>query len=249
MGVKDALFGWLIKAISGRIRKLESDNKRLSSHNEKLTIEVEELTLDRGSWKSRHDAERKKSRDLKSTWERDELGPIRDEVRELKILVREMSEDRLPPPAEESDSPNSISEALSIADSECENILFFEDAKRSAKKCEYEDPERLINVFRIMDNEAEKWFELEEGTGSYEDALSKTGLDIADSDSDTAHQAYPRVFKTRNDQGKQVKREMLRHVKLGVSQNPKRTMRIHYEAVRANRKILIGYCGKHLPIR
>ena len=249
MGVKDALFGWLIKAISGRIRKLESDNKRLSSHNEKLTIEVEELTLDRGSWKSRHDAERKKSRDLKSTWERDELGPIRDEVRELKILVREMSEVRLPPPAEESDSPNSISEALSIADSECENILFFEDAKRSAKKCEYEDPERLINVLRIMDNEAEKWFELEEGTGSYEDVLRKRGLDIADSDSDTAHQAYPRVFKTRNGKGNQVKREMLRHVKLGVSQNPKRTMRIHYEAVRANRKILIGYCGKHLPIR
>ena len=210
MGVKDTLFGWLIKAISGRIRKLESDNKRLSSQNEKLTIEVEELTIDRGSWKSRHDAERKKSRDLKSTWEREELGPIRDEVRELKILVREMSEVRLPPPAEESGSPNSISEALSIADSECENILFFEDAKRSAKKCEYEDP---------------------------------------DSDSDAAHRAYPRVCKTRNNQGKQVKREMLRHVKLGVSQNPKRTMRIHYEAVRTNRKILIGYCGKHLPIR
>ena len=100
MGIKDTLFGWLIKAISGRIRKLESDNKRLSSHNEKLTIEVEELTIDRNSWKSRHDTERKKSRDLRSTWERNELGPIRDEVRELKILVREMSEVRLPPPAE-----------------------------------------------------------------------------------------------------------------------------------------------------
>ena len=168
---------------------------------------------------------------------------------ELKILVRKLSEVRLPPPAEESVGPNSISEALSIAESECGNILFFEDAKKSAKKCEYEDPGRLINVLRIMDNVAEKWFELEEGTGSYEDILKATGLDIADSDSDTAQRAYPRVFKTRNEQGKQVKREMLRHIKLGVSQNPKRTMRIHYEAVRKNRKILIGYCGKHLPTR
>ena len=249
MGVKDALFGWLIKAISSRIRKLESDNKRLSSHNEKLTIEVEELTIDRNSWRIRHDTERKKSRDLRSTWERDELGPIRDEVRKLKILVREKSEIRLPPPVEESDSPNSISAALSVAESECKNLLFFEDAKRSAKKCEYDNPERLINVLRTLDNEADKWFGLEEGTGSYEDVLRKRGLDVADSDSDTAHHAYPRLFKTRNEQGHLVKREMLRHVKLGVSQNPKRTMRIHYEAVRANHKVLIGYCGKHLPAR
>jgi len=249
MGVKDALFGWLIKAISGRIRKLESDNKLLSSHNEELTIEVEELTIDRNSWKSRHDTERKKSRDLRSTWERDELDPIKAEVRELKILSRERSEVMLPPPAEESDSPNSISAALSVAESECKNLLFFEDARRSAKKCEYDNPGRLINVLRIMDNEAEKWFGLEEGTGSYDDVLKKTGLDIAESDSYTARNAHPRMFKTRNEQGKQVKTEMLRHVKLGVSQNPKRTMRIHYEAVRANHKVLIGYCGKHLPAR
>ena len=246
MGVKDALFGWLIKAISGRIRQLESDNKLLSSHNEELTIEVEELTIDRNSWKSRHDTEKKKSRDLRSTWERDELDPIRVEVRELKILFREMSE-VIPPPAEESDSPNSISAALSVAESECKNLLFFEDAKRSAKKCEYDDPERLINVLRIMDNEAEKWFGLPEGTGSYDDVLSKRGLDIADSDSYTARNAYPREFKTMNEQGEQVKTEMLRHIKLGVSRNPKRTMRIHYKPVRAHHKILIGHCGKHLP--
>jgi hypothetical protein len=47
-------------------------------------------------------------------------------------------------------------------------------------------------------------------------------------------------------EGKPV--EMLRHLKFGVGDDLTKTIRVHFHWDAARRKIVIGYCGKHLPL-
>ena len=42
--------------------------------------------------------------------------------------------------------------------------------------------------------------------------------------------------------------EMFRHLKIGVSEDPRKTIRVHFHWDAARRKIVIGYCGEHLPV-
>ena len=46
--------------------------------------------------------------------------------------------------------------------------------------------------------------------------------------------------------GKQV--EMFRHLKIGVDDDPTRTIRVHFHWDGDRQKIVIGYCGEHLPV-
>ncbi len=41
---------------------------------------------------------------------------------------------------------------------------------------------------------------------------------------------------------------MLKHLKVGVADDPKSTIRVHFEVDQASRRVLIGHCGKHLPL-
>jgi len=52
-----------------------------------------------------------------------------------------------------------------------------------------------------------------------------------------------RVFEY---EGKQV--EMLRHLKIGVGDDVTKTIRVHFYWDAGREKIVIGYCGKHLPL-
>lgn len=42
--------------------------------------------------------------------------------------------------------------------------------------------------------------------------------------------------------------EMFRHLKIGKADNIALTLRVHFEWIAAEKKIVIGYCGEHLPI-
>lgn len=41
---------------------------------------------------------------------------------------------------------------------------------------------------------------------------------------------------------------MYRHLKIGVADNPEETIRVHFHWDHSRQKIIIGYCGKHLPV-
>ena len=41
--------------------------------------------------------------------------------------------------------------------------------------------------------------------------------------------------------------EMMKHLKYGVKNSPSETIRIHFEWDSEDKKIVIGYCGPHLP--
>lgn len=42
--------------------------------------------------------------------------------------------------------------------------------------------------------------------------------------------------------------EMFRHLKIGVADDPTRTVRVHFYWDGIHQKIVIGYCGEHLPV-
>ena len=52
--------------------------------------------------------------------------------------------------------------------------------------------------------------------------------------------------RTFNYDGTQV--EMFRHLKLGVADDPTRTIRVHFHWDGDHNRVVIGYCGEHLPV-
>lgn len=244
-----ALLDWLVLAVSKKVRKLRKENKVLRVENEEFSSQVVILTEAKDSWRSRHDAEKIASRELRTSWERSELEPLVEENKDLKAQNRELQILNRVASEEDDQAPSSVQEVVATAESEYGSLLFFDDARRSAKKCQYEDASRVLELFREMDEAARDWFAQDEGSGPYEKALREKGFDVAPSESRTAYQARPRIFSTRNGNGREVKETMLCHIKLGVSHDPRKTMRVHYKAVRDHKKVVIGYCGEHLPIR
>lgn len=244
-----ALLDWLVLAVSRKVRKLQRENKTLRSENEGLSSQVVTLTEAKDSWRSRHDAEKIASRDLRTNWQGSELTPLSEENRSLKAKIKELQTLSRAASEEDDHSPSSVRDAVAKAELECDSLHFFDDARRSAKKSQYKDASRVLELFRDMDEAAKDWFTREEGSGSYESVLREKRIDAAPSESRTAFQARPRIFSTKNGNGREVREKMLSHIKLGISHDPRKTMRIHYKAVRDHEKIVIGYCGEHLPVK
>ncbi|PMR73617.1 hypothetical protein C1H69_16755 [Billgrantia endophytica] len=74
-----------------------------------------------------------------------------------------------------------------------------------------------------------------------------TNNEFAARESDTVvnnkqYLAY-RVFDV---DGREV--EMLKHLKVGVADDPKSTIRVHFEVDQKSKRVIIGHCGTHLPL-
>lgn len=267
--LKFRLFGWLIFGTNRKVRELSkslksSEHERKESekkHHLKLLDKTEEINhllkensdlMDqRLRWRERHDELKKQRRTEMIEWKEIWVNPLNEEISDLKeeiaALRHHASQLMVLEIEEESQSPNNVVEALGRADSECQSLFFYTDAYKAAKDCIYEDFERVLNTLRTVDQCAEIWFGEDEGTGSFEDVLRSKSLDVAPSESRSAIQSHPRIFYHRLE-GDSRRKQMLNHIKLGVSRNPERTMRIHYSANRAKQIIEIGYCGEHLPL-
>lgn len=267
--LKFRLFGWLIFGTNRKVRELSkslksSEHERKESENKhylKILDKTEEINhllkensdlMDqRLRWRERHDELKKQRRTEMIEWKEIWVNPLNEEISDLKeeiaALRHHASQLMVLEIEEESQSPNNVVEALGRADSECQSLFFYTDAYKAAKDCIYEDFERVFNTLRTVDQCAEIWFGEDEGTGSFEDVLRSKSLDVAPSESRSAIQSHPRIFYHRLE-GDSRRKQMLNHIKLGVSRNPERTMRIHYSANRAKQIIEIGYCGEHLPL-
>ena len=267
--LKYRLFGWLIFGMSRKVRELskslklaeqkreESEKKRHLQFVEKneeinnLLQENSELMTQGLAWRERHDELKRQRRSEMNEWEKRLVKPLEKEISNLKEeiaahkhraaqLVALEIEDEL-------QTPKNVVEALGKADAECENLFIYTDAYRAAKDCIYDDSERVFNTLLTVDQCAEIWFNQPEGSGNFEDVLRSKSLHIAPSESKGAIQSHPRIFYHRI-KGDLRENQMLNHIKLGVSHNPERTMRIHYSPNRAKRMVEIGYCGGHLPL-
>jgi hypothetical protein len=56
----------------------------------------------------------------------------------------------------------------------------------------------------------------------------------------------PRFSRTFEYEGEQV--EMFRHLKIGVDDDATKTIRVHFHWDAERERIVIAYCGEHLPV-
>ena len=96
---------------------------------------------------------------------------------------------------------------------------------------------RLVTTYRDRlvdggDNEARQVF----GKNEYAAKESTTVMNSRDM----------RRQRTFEYDGRRV--EMFRHLKIGVADDPTRTIRTHFYWDGDRKKIVIGYCGEHLPV-
>ncbi|MDP6148627.1 MAG: hypothetical protein QF365_01480 [Candidatus Thalassarchaeaceae archaeon] len=269
--LKYRIFGWLIFGTNRANRALQKENKTLknkvsslekkihymnrdySIESNELKMEVVEAKISITMWRERHDELSRQRRGHKEEWEEEVLSPLvaeinllKEEITSLEDIIQKMT--GYEGEGKDESAIASVSDALELAEIECGNLVVFSDAKKSAKDCIYDDPDRVLDVLRTVDQCATEWFETPEGSGSLEERLRISGLNIAAGESKTALGAHPRVFNNQSSSDFRTE-QMLNHIRLGVSHNQERTMRIHYSASREIREVAIGYCGKHLPIR
>jgi hypothetical protein len=126
-----------------------------------------------------------------------------------------------------------------------DKCIVLESAKESARDVDrFEHGRRLLDMMRRLvteyrgklieggDNEARKVF----GNNEYAAKESETVM---------GNQAVRRL-RTFTYEGKQV--GMFRHLKIGIETNVSKTIRVHFHWDSEREKIVIGYCGEHLPV-
>ncbi len=119
-----------------------------------------------------------------------------------------------------------------------------ESARSSARKSPFINGRKLLKLLiclvttyraRLLDggdNKARKVF----GKNEYAAKESQTVM------------ASPamRRYRTFDYHGRQI--EMFRHLKIGIADDPTQTIRVHFHWDGNIQKIVIGYCGEHLPV-
>ena len=82
------------------------------------------------------------------------------------------------------------------------------------------------------------------------DTLARTTFtnnEFAARESDTVvNSKHYRAYRKFSFESSEI--EMLKHLKVGVADNPKSTIRVHFEVDQINKRLLIGHCGIHLPL-
>ena len=126
-----------------------------------------------------------------------------------------------------------------------DRCVFLDSARSSAKKMQrfifgrdlLDLLVRLVTSYRdgLMDG----------GDSKARQVFGKSEYAAKESETVMASKAMRRQ-RTFDYDGTQV--EMYRHLKIGVDDDPTRTIRVHFHWDSDRKKIVIGYCGEHLPV-
>ena len=146
--------------------------------------------------------------------------------------------------AEEVDlRPDTVVEALQIAETQCSNLHFFGSAQRSAEESHYAQPERVLAGLRALERVA---VELRERTLSEHailQTLNERGHEASTESVDTMRR-YGDQRQFRDYDGRLV--EMQPHIKLGGGAGADSRVRIHFAWDEESAAIVVGYVGRHL---
>lgn len=126
-----------------------------------------------------------------------------------------------------------------------DKCIILESARKSAQEIHYfsRGLELLILLRRLVTDYRDTLIK----SGDSEARKVFTPAEFAAKESDTVMRNKElRRSRTFDYDGKKV--EMYRHLKIGIDDDVTRTLRIHFYWDSARKKIVIGYCGKHLPI-
>jgi len=164
--------------------------------------------------------------------------------------LSEEDEPVLPGAAEEVDleSPKA---ALDKAEHEFgDDLLFLDTAADSAGLSEFARPEEVYQALMAIRDVGQLYFDsVSNGTsmGGWGEQLSKRGFtQYSQTESDTVKNDYRKFGRYREFPMNGSKKRIYQHLDLGGGDR-KNCLQIYFEADRELGKIIIAYCGDHLP--
>ena len=240
----------LSKELRDRDEKISNQRKTLTSlQNKQVELkrelaeqkkDSEKYRLLEKTWQRRFNKLKKENRDQRGL-EKDPLilnlkeslarrdSEIENLEERLSVLSVELSEAQGP-----AQKAESVTQALTMAEDDFDNIVILDSGWKSAKKSNYRDPDLVYKTLGVISREAEFWQREDEGDGSFEDRL-RLHMDVAE------HDSKDRFWNTG-----EVSEKMNKHVKLGVDHNSRNTLRIYYD-IKRNSSVRIAHCGEHPP--
>lgn len=176
-------------------------------------------------------------------------------IKDLQGLLQQLSANYKIESQEEDISKEEIINclAIDISPEQClkiissyipERIIVLESAIKSAKEMErFKNGRNLILKLWRLGNDYLDTI-LEHGDSKAKEIFGKS-YSAKESETLTNNRKLSslRVFEYNGE-----KIEMQRHLKIGVAQNTEQTLRVYFHIDNHNKKIVIGYCGEHLPI-
>jgi len=235
----------LSREIRMKERKISNQREQLNSLLNKIgdlkelsktqSKEIETSKENSEDWKIRYNKLSKDTREERELEKDPLIQKLRSKINIQEKQIKDLEEKLIHSHSNEQNtkqSPESVVEALKMADEEFANLSILDTCWKSAKKSYYRDPELVYNTLLTMSKEAIIWQKNIEGTGSYEDHIGDQ-MDIANHDS-----------KDRFWNNGEISEKMNKHVKLGNDHNPQNTLRIYYD-INRDGFLRIAYCGEH----
>jgi hypothetical protein len=120
-----------------------------------------------------------------------------------------------------------------------------DSAKKSAKESNrFSQSRQLLNLLVKLVTEYRITL-MERGDSEARKVFGKS--EFAAKESETVMNS-PALRRAREFEYQDTNIEMFRHLKIGVADDTERTIRVHFHWDYNINKIVIGYCGKHLPV-
>ncbi len=247
----------------GRSREAAQDPDNIDNKN-KYISELEETFMEHESEKSRLQGE---IRSLVDEVERqeDRIGALEDEVRRLRYdsqgLKDALANSQRSRPGPDEPRPAELAEAIADAivrdptPEDCLVILLnlyparlrvLDSAWRSAGESEsFRYGRKLFDLLDLLVND---YYEALGGGAPDATARQVFGSHYAARESDTVEKTVEaRRRRTFDCDGRPI--EMFKHLKIGVKDSAAETIRVHFEWMASEGRIVIGYCGPHIPFR
>ena len=137
----------------------------------------------------------------------------------------------------------SIAEAVERARGDfAPTLLFLPDAIESARQSPYRAPDKVFALFQALDELTRTWQQTGSIGSGWHDALKPKGFDYAEFISPTAKGKFGHEYTFRYE-GQPVLCE--HHVTLGA-RSADTCISIHWHRDEARKRLVIGWCGKHL---
>ena len=125
-----------------------------------------------------------------------------------------------------------------------DKCVVLDSARRSARKSPFINGRELLNLMICLVTKYRAGL-LNGGDSQARLVFGKNEFAAKESERVMASPTLRR-YRTFSHEGTQV--EMFRHLKIGIVDDPTRTIRVHFHWDGARGKIVIGHCGEHLPV-
>lgn len=175
---------------------------------------------------------------------------LRDELAAVKqnfALVSTASRDESAAGQQESAAePQSVLEALQIAEAEYPTLRIWPDARRAAAESHYARPDLVLRALSALDEVGRLYFEqrrTKRPLGRLDTLFEERGFKYAPCDSQTTVTEYGKEHTFTHDGKKQL---FERHLTLGGGDR-QNCVQIYFELDDVENIIQVGYCGVHLP--